>query len=74
MAAQKRKTRAKVRAKPGRKRVTRRAAVKKRKRVTATDTALAIIRRSRKGVNTATVKEKTRFSDSKVRTIIYRLK
>jgi hypothetical protein len=44
------------------------------KKVTATDKVLSIISRSKKGVNTASLKKKTGFNDSKVRSIVFRLK
>jgi len=47
---------------------------KKAKRVTATATVLTLILNSKKGVDTATLKRKTGFEDSKIRVIIYRLK
>ena len=47
---------------------------KKAKKVTATDTVLAIINKSRNGVNTATIKQKTGFDEIKVRNIVFRLK
>ncbi|MBW1787454.1 MAG: hypothetical protein JRK53_12650 [Deltaproteobacteria bacterium] len=46
----------------------------KAKKVIATDAVFAVIRRSRKGVNTATLKEKTGFNETKVRNVIFRLK
>ena len=55
---------------PARKKV----AVRKRKKITATDTILNIIKLSKKGVNTATLKKKTRYNDAKVRSIVFRLK
>ena len=50
------------------------AVTKKPTRVSASDTVLAIIKRSRKGVDKATLKNKTRFEGRKVGDIIYRLK
>jgi len=47
---------------------------KKVKKATATDTVLAIIKRSRKGVDTAALKKKTGFKVRSVENIIYRLK
>jgi len=47
---------------------------KKVKKATATDTVLAIIKRSRKGIDTATLKKKTGFKVRSVENIIYRLK
>lgn len=41
---------------------------------TAADTVLTIISRSKKGVNTATIKEKTGYNQKKVANIIYKLK
>ena len=41
---------------------------------TAADTVLKIISRSKKGVNTATIKEKTGYNQKKVANIIYKLK
>ena len=40
----------------------------------ATDQVYQIIRRSQKGVNTATLKKKTGFNDKKIHNVIYRLK
>ena len=42
--------------------------------VTATDTVLGIIKRSKKAVDTATLKEKTGFKDNKIWPILGRLK
>ena len=41
---------------------------------TATDAVLSIIRRSKKGINTSTLEQKTNFDAIKVRNIIFRLK
>lgn len=41
---------------------------------TATDTVLSIIKRSKKGLNTATLEKKTNFDAIKIRNIIFRLK
>lgn len=41
---------------------------------TATDMVLAIIKRSKKGVDVATLKQKTGFDDKKIHNIIYKLK
>jgi hypothetical protein len=46
----------------------------KKKAPTATDTVLGIISRSKKGVDTATLKKKTGFDTNKIRVIVYRLK
>ena len=56
-------------AKAGNKAVTRKATSQ-----TATDTVLGIIKRSRKGLDTAALGEKTNFDAIKVRNIIFRLK
>ena len=49
-------------------------ATKKAKKETPIDTVLATVRRSRKGIDSATLKKKTGFSDNNLRTIIYRLR
>ncbi len=46
---------------------------KKAKKITAIDTVLAIIKRSRKGVDTPALKNKTGLKDTNIRTILYRL-
>ena len=49
------------------------ASVKKKTvKITATDQVLKIINRSKRGVNTATLKKKTGFEDKKLRNIIFR--
>ena len=57
-----------VKAKPAKKA----PATKRATKVTATDKVLKIINRSKKGVDTATLKEKTGFDDRKVRNIIFK--
>jgi len=47
---------------------------RKAKKVTATDTVLAIIKRSRNGIDEATLRNKTGFEGRKIRDLIYRLK
>ena len=47
-------------------------AAKKAAEVTATDQILKIIKRSKKGVDVPTLKEKTGFDDKKVRNIVFR--
>jgi predicted Rossmann fold nucleotide-binding protein DprA/Smf involved in DNA uptake len=47
-------------------------AKKKATKVTATDQVLKIINRSKKGVNTATLMEKTGFNQKKVTNILHR--
>ena len=46
--------------------------IKKTAQVTATDQILKIIKRSKKGVDVPTLKEKTGFDDKKVRNIVFR--
>ena len=48
------------------------AAKKKSVKLTATEQVMRIIRRSKKGVNVATLKSRTGFDDKKVRNIIFR--
>ena len=48
-------------------------AVKGRK-ATASDAVLGVITRSKKGIDTAGLKEKTGFNDTKVRNVVFRLK
>ncbi len=50
------------------------AVAKKPARVSASETVLAIIKRSRKGVDAAALKKKTGFEDKKIRDITYRLR
>jgi len=47
---------------------------RKRKKVAAIDTILAFIKKSKKGIDSATLKNKTGFKDSNTRTAIYRLR
>ena len=65
-------------AKSGKKAVTKKASkktsTKKATSKTATDTVLSIIKRSKKGLNTAALEKKTNFDAIKVRNIIFRLK
>ena len=72
--AKKAKPKPRVKAEALRRGVTKKAAAKKPKRVTATDTVMAIINRSKKGVDTATLVQKTGFNEIKVRNIVFRLK
>jgi len=69
--------------KPAKKTVAKKVAVKKRavkkpakKKTTKTviDTVLAIIRRSKKGVNTAALMKKTGFSEKQIHNNVYKLK
>ena len=57
-----------VKDKPAKKEPTKKRATK----LTATDQVLKIINRSKKGVDTATLKKKTGFEDKKLRNIIFR--
>ncbi len=50
------------------------AVAKKPTRVSASGTVLAIVKRSRKGVDKATLIKKTGFEDKKIRDITYRLR
>ncbi len=50
------------------------AVAKKPAKLTASGTVLAIIKRSRKGVDKATLIKKTGFEDKKIRDITYRLR
>jgi len=50
------------------------AAVKKPARVSASETVLAIVKRSRKGIDIAALNKKTGFEGRKVRDIIFRLR
>jgi len=68
------KAKAAVRVRPAKKRVVRKAPTKKKAKVTAIDTVIKIIKRTKKGVNTASLKKKTGFSDKKIWNIINRLK
>ena len=63
-----------VRVRPAKKRVVRKAPAKKKAKVTAIDTVFKLIQRTKKGVNTASLKKKTGFSDKKIWNIINRLK
>ncbi len=49
------------------------AVTKRPIKLSASDTVLAIIKSSRKGVDKATLKNKTGFKDNNIRTILYRL-
>jgi len=50
------------------------AAVKNAAPVTAVDTVLAIIKRSKKGVGTAALMEKTGYNQKKISNLVYKLK
>jgi hypothetical protein len=74
MAAKKPRAKARVKAKPAKERVTRKVTVKKRTKITAIDAVLGVIKRSRKGVTTAQIKEKTGFNEKKIWDIVNRAK
>jgi predicted Rossmann fold nucleotide-binding protein DprA/Smf involved in DNA uptake len=59
--------------KPKKKVVVKKPAVKKTAK-TSIDTVLAIIKRSKKGVNTATLMKKTGFSEKQIHNNVYKLK
>ena len=50
------------------------AAITTHKKTTGIDTVLAIIKRSKKGVDTAMLKKKTGFNERQIWSFIYRLK
>ncbi len=52
----------------------RKAVAKKPTRVSASGTVLAIVKRSKKGLDTATLKKKTGFSDKKIWNLVNSLK
>ena len=56
------------------KKVPKKASKSTAKQGTSTDAVLAIIKRSKKGVDVATLKQKTGFDDKKIHNIIYKLK
>ena len=69
------KKRATQKKRPAKKAAARKPPAKKaKKKATATDTVLSIISRSKKGVDTATLRKKTGYDRNKIQIIIYRLK
>jgi len=73
----KEKSKRKAKAKPVRKAATKakKAPVKKAvNSATAADTVLAIVNRSKKGVSTATLAEKTGFDKKKITNIVFKLR
>ena len=68
------KAKAKTKAKPVKRAVPKKVVGRKAKKVTATDSVLAVINRSKNGVNTARLKQKTGFDEIKIRNIVFRLK
>ena len=68
-----------VKAKPAKKTVAKKVAVKKPAakkpgQVTAIDTVLGFINRSKKGIDTAALIKKTGFNEKKIHNIVYKLK
>jgi len=51
-----------------------RASAKKKPPMTATETILGIIKRQKKGIDTAALKKKTDFDTKTIRNVIFRLK
>ena len=68
------KPKARVKPKPARKTTARRPVAKKTAKITAVDSVLGIIRRSKGEVTTAQIKKKTGFSNKKIFDIISRSK
>ena len=59
---------------PARKAPARKAPARKAQKTTASDTILNIIKKSKKPIDTATLKKRTAFKDNNIRMIVYRLK
>jgi len=57
-----------------RKKTTPKKATPRKKATSPFDTVVGIVRRSRKGVNVASIREKTGFDDKQIRTYIYKAK
>ena len=57
-----------------RKKTAQKVPPKKGKTITAADTVFRVIKRSRKGVDTATLMEKTGFNQKKIANLVYKLK
>jgi len=74
VAFKKPKMKTTVKAKPAKRALARKATVKKTKEVSARETVLAIIRRSGKGVDIATLMKRTGFKNQRVRDALYSLK
>ena len=72
-AAKKPKAKA-VKTKPVKKIVVKKVAVKKAAPVTAADTVLAIIKRSKKGVNSETLMKKTGYNQKKISNLVFKLR
>ena len=65
---------AKARVKPGKHKIAGKVVVRKPANVTAIDTVMGIIKKSKKGVDTTRLKEKTGFDDKKIWNAVNRLK
>ena len=63
-----------VKAKTVKKTPVKKAAVKKDAPATAVDTVLAIIKRSKKGVGTAALMEKTGYNQKKIANLVFKLR
>ena len=74
VAVKKPKMKTTVKAKPAKRAAARKATVKKTKELSASDTVLAIIKRSGKGVDIATLMKRTGFKNQRVRDALYSLK
>ena len=57
-----------------RKKTAKKVAAKKGKTITAADTVFRVIKRSRKGIDTTTLMEKTGFNQKKIANLVYKLK
>ncbi|GMQ79736.1 MAG: hypothetical protein BMS9Abin03_169 [Thermodesulfobacteriota bacterium] len=64
----------KPKAKPVKAKTMKKTPVKKAAPITGVDTVLAIIKRSKKGVGTATLMEKTGYNQKKMSNLVYKLK
>lgn len=72
--ARKNMTKAKATAKPKKTSAKKTPAQKTVKKATAADTVLAIINRSKKGVDSATLSKKTGFDKKKIANIVFKLR
>jgi hypothetical protein len=68
------KARARAKARPVKRKVARKAPARKKIKVTGSDAVLKIIKKTKKGVGTAVLKQRTGFKEKKIRDTIYRLK
>ena len=64
----------KTKAKPVKKTVAKRVTKRIAKQPTAVDTTFNVIKRYRKGVNIATIKQKTGYDNKKIHNLVYKLK